>query len=192
MILSIKWITKVLIRLRECASWSVPLLFTKPEDRFSRICSYLLLKSNMASGSPGCSRVELFTVLKAIETQTVHVSWFVQALTLGRPLTLIVRRLRFLLLSYWISNPIDPNPFLHHSLCIICKLQYLTFSFSLSPAPLLVRICVKIRNKLYHNDICGGWTVKYGMPFALQNLTSLTITPLRNPKKKECSSSEYN
>ena len=34
MILSIKQITKVLISLHGCTGWSVPLLFTHPEDRF--------------------------------------------------------------------------------------------------------------------------------------------------------------
>ena len=29
--------TKVLIRLRRCAGWSVPLLFANPEDRFSHV-----------------------------------------------------------------------------------------------------------------------------------------------------------
>ena len=33
--LSNKRIAKVLIRLRRCAGWSWPLLFTNPEDRFS-------------------------------------------------------------------------------------------------------------------------------------------------------------
>ena len=34
-ILSNKQITKVLIRLRECAGWSAPLMFANTEDRFS-------------------------------------------------------------------------------------------------------------------------------------------------------------
>ena len=33
--LSNKRVTKVLIRLHRCAGWSVPLLFTNPENRFS-------------------------------------------------------------------------------------------------------------------------------------------------------------
>ena len=35
MILSNKRITKALIRLRGCAGWVAPVLFTGPEDRFS-------------------------------------------------------------------------------------------------------------------------------------------------------------
>ena len=37
MILSNKGITVALIRLQECAGWSVPLLFANPEDKFSRV-----------------------------------------------------------------------------------------------------------------------------------------------------------
>ena len=40
-ILSNKCITNGLIRLRGCASWSAPLLFANPEDRFSRVDTQL-------------------------------------------------------------------------------------------------------------------------------------------------------
>ena len=36
-----KRITKVLIRLCRCVGWSAPLLFTNPEDRFSRVETHL-------------------------------------------------------------------------------------------------------------------------------------------------------
>ena len=42
MILSKKRITKALIRLRGCACWSAPVLFAKPEDRFSRVEAHLV------------------------------------------------------------------------------------------------------------------------------------------------------
>ena len=42
MILSDKGITKVLIRLPECAGWSVSLLFANPKDRFSCVGAYIL------------------------------------------------------------------------------------------------------------------------------------------------------
>ena len=41
MILSNKLIIKALIRLCRCAGWSVPLLFTNPEDRFSHIEAHM-------------------------------------------------------------------------------------------------------------------------------------------------------
>ena len=42
MVLSIKRITKVLIRLRECAGWSAPLLFATPEYRFSHVEAHII------------------------------------------------------------------------------------------------------------------------------------------------------
>ena len=43
MILSNKRITKALIRVQECEGWSVPLLFTNPEDKFSRGKAHILM-----------------------------------------------------------------------------------------------------------------------------------------------------
>ena len=42
MILSNKSITKALIRLRGCAGWSAPLLFSNLEDRFSRMEAHII------------------------------------------------------------------------------------------------------------------------------------------------------
>ena len=51
MLLSKEGITKVLISLRGCANWSVPLLFAKPEDRVS--CVEAQLKQcRLRSGFP--------------------------------------------------------------------------------------------------------------------------------------------
>ena len=44
MILSNKRITKMLIRLPECAGWAAPLLFANPEDRFSLVEAHLKVK----------------------------------------------------------------------------------------------------------------------------------------------------
>ena len=35
-------ITKALTRLGGCASWSVPVMLKKPEDRFSRVEAYII------------------------------------------------------------------------------------------------------------------------------------------------------
>ena len=43
MILSKKRITKALIRLRECAGWSAPLLFANTEDRFSHVEAHIFV-----------------------------------------------------------------------------------------------------------------------------------------------------
>ena len=42
MVLFKKRITEALIRQRGCAGWSAPVLFTTPQDRFSRIEAHLL------------------------------------------------------------------------------------------------------------------------------------------------------
>ena len=41
-ILFIKRITKGLIRLRECAGWSAPVLFIIPEDRYSHVEAHIV------------------------------------------------------------------------------------------------------------------------------------------------------
>ena len=60
MILSNKRITKALTSLRACASWSVPLLFANPEDRFSCVEAHIKAASDFISyqfsDSPGALR----------------------------------------------------------------------------------------------------------------------------------------
>ena len=46
MILFKKRITKALISLRRCAGWSAPLLFSTPEDRFSRVEAHSIIDFN--------------------------------------------------------------------------------------------------------------------------------------------------
>ena len=51
MVISKKWTTKALIRLRGCAGWSAPVLLTNPEDRFSRDEAQIYLCCNVSSGT---------------------------------------------------------------------------------------------------------------------------------------------
>ena len=50
MILSKKWITKVLIRVRKCAGWSAPLLFANPEDMFYPVEACIISQLSQSAG----------------------------------------------------------------------------------------------------------------------------------------------
>ena len=52
MILSIKRITKALIRLHGCAGWSVHLLFANPEDRSSHVKAHFIVAMGECSPIP--------------------------------------------------------------------------------------------------------------------------------------------
>ena len=43
-VLSKTWITKALIRLHICAGWSTPVLYSTPEDRFSRDKAHITIR----------------------------------------------------------------------------------------------------------------------------------------------------
>ena len=61
MILSNELKTNVLIRLRGCAAWSVPLLFTSPEDEYPDV---ILVPSVNVSGCSFGHDVYRYTLLK--------------------------------------------------------------------------------------------------------------------------------
>ena len=51
MILCKEYITKVLIRLRGCTDWSLPLMFVNPEDRFSGVEAHIISGAAITSAA---------------------------------------------------------------------------------------------------------------------------------------------